>query len=194
MSSRIILILASAFLVLNTSCSLFESKNDSAETAEAAAKKDADNIATDAGLDTPPAADGAPVDTAKASSPVNEKSLFDRIGGKTVLTKFSEKFVDAMAANPKLLANPKVAEAMKKDLTNQKTGMAEYLCQVSGGPCKYKGPSMKEAHKSLGITADEWRTMGGLFIKTLREMNVGKNERKELANLASMSKYDIIGQ
>jgi hemoglobin len=194
MSSRIILILASAFLVLNTSCSLFESKPEGTETAEAAAKKDADNIATDAGLDIPPVADGAPANSAKASSPVNEKSLYDRIGGKEMLAKFSDKFVDAMAANPKLLANPKVAEAMKKDQSKHKASMTEYLCQVSGGPCKYKGPSMKDAHHSMGVTSDEWRAMGGIFIKTLRELNVPKNERKELANLASMSKPDVVGQ
>ena len=191
MSSRSILAVASVFLILNTSCSMFDSKSDTPETAEAAAKKDADNIASDAGIDAPPV-DGSATESAKASSPVNEKSLFERIGGKETLKKFSNNFVDAMAASPKLIANPKVAEAMKRDLSKQKAGMAEYLCQISGGPCAYKGPSMKEAHKSLGITAEEWRAMGGLFIKTLRDLNVGKNERKELANLASMSKPDIV--
>ncbi len=197
MSSRIILVLAGTFLLLGNSCSMFSSSPDTKETAEAAAKKDADNIASDTGLDGAPTAGtgdagldmGAP--PTKASGP--EKTLFDRIGGKDVLVKFSSKFVDALAANPKLLSNPKIAEGMKKDQGKHKAGMAEYLCQISGGPCKYSGPSMKDAHKAAGVTADDWKVMGGLFIKTLREMNVGKNERKELANLVSMSKYDVVG-
>ena len=125
---------------------------------------------------------------------MNEKSLYDRVGGKELLARFSDKFINSMGSDPKLLANPKVAEAMKKDQSKHKAGMTEYLCQISGGPCKYKGPSMKDAHKSMGVTAEEWRTMGGIFIKTLRDLNVPKNERKELANLASMSKPDVVGQ
>lgn len=192
MSSRIILILASTFLLLGNSCSMFSSSPDNKETADAAAKKDAENIASDTGLDNPPGDSAAATDMGGAGA--NEKSLFDRIGGKSVLVKFSSKFVDAMATHPKLLANPKIAEGMKKDQSKHKSSMADYLCQVSGGPCKYSGPSMKDAHKASGITADEWKIMGGIFIKTLRDMNVGKNERKELANLVSMSKYDVIGQ
>ncbi len=194
MSSRIILILASTFFLLGNSCSMFSSTPDSGkETADSAAKKDADSIASDTGLDgaTPPPADGSAADGSKPLN-ANEKSLFDRVGGKDVLVKFTSKFVDAMAANPKLLANPKIADGLKKDQSKHKASMAEYLCQVSGGPCKYSGPSMKDAHKPYGVTADEWKVMGGLFIKTLREMNVGKNERKELANLVSMSKYDVV--
>ena len=194
MSLRIILVLASTFLLLGNSCSMFSSSPDTKETAEAAAKKDADNIASDTGLDaTPPGDSGGGADLGGSKAAGNEKTLFERIGGKDVLVKFSSKFVDAMAANPKLLANPKIAEGMKKDQSKHKTGMAEYLCQISGGPCKYSGPSMKDAHKAAGVTADDWKIMGGLFIKTLREMNVGKNERKELANLVSMSKYDVVG-
>lgn len=193
MNSRIILVLLSAFLFLGNSCSMFSSSPDSnKETAEGAAKKDADGIANDTGLDgaTPPA-DGAAADGSKPLNP-NEKSLYDRVGGKDVLVKFTSKFVDAMASNPKLLANPKIAEGMKKDQSKHKASMADYLCQISGGPCKYNGPSMKEAHKPYAVTADEWKVMGGIFIKTLRDMNVGKNERKELANLVSMSKYDVV--
>ncbi len=194
MSSRIILILAGTLLLLGNSCSMFSSSPDSKETAENAAKKDADNIASDTGLDAaPPADSAAAMDLGAGGNAANEKSLFDRIGGKAVLVKFSNKFVDAMAANQKLLANPTIAEGLKKDQSKHKASMAEFLCQVSGGPCKYAGPSMKDAHKASGVSAEDWKTMGGLFIKTLRDMNVGKNERKELANLVSMSKPDVVG-
>jgi hemoglobin len=30
------------------------------------------------------------------------------------------------------------------------------LCQVTGGPCVYKGRGMKTAHKGLGITQADW--------------------------------------
>jgi len=199
MNSRITLVLLFATLMLNTSCSTPDSKANS-ETAETAAKKDADSIATDTGIEDAASGDAAGNSAAKpgpggaAGAAQPEKSLFDRIGGKEILTKFADKFVDSLAANPKITSNPKVAEAMKKDLSKQKSSMAEYLCQISGGPCKYNGPSLKDAHKPYGINADQWKVMGGLFIKTLRELNVGKNERKELANLVSMSKYDVIGQ
>ncbi len=192
MSSRIILILASTFFLLGNSCSMFSSTPDTKETADAAAKKDAENIASDTGLDAAPPADSAAAMDVGAAA--NEKSLFDRIGGKLVLGKFSAKFIDAMAANPKLLANPKIAVEMKKDQAKHKASMTEYLCQISGGPCKYSGPSMKDAHMASGVSAEDWKLMGGLFIKTLRDMNVGKNERKELANLVSMAKPDVVSQ
>jgi hemoglobin len=131
-----------------------------------------------------PSANDGFVETAQAGD--KGDSLFVRLGGKARLTEFTNRFVNALSQNPL------TAKSMHGDLDKFKTQLASQLCELSGGPCHYDGPSMKAAHAPLAISAEQWKVMGQIFIVTLRDMHVDKKERMELANLVAPFKHDIV--
>src|SRR5262245_9161019 len=81
------------------------------------------------------------------------KSLYDRLGGVYSIATVVDDFIERLLVNHTLNANPKIKEARdrvpKAGLKFQVTAL---VCEVTGGPQKYTGRSMKEAHRHLNIT------------------------------------------
>lgn len=128
----------------------------------------------------------------EAAAPAGS-SLFTRIGGDPVLQSFADQFVRQLALNNKIMSNPRVAGALSKNQDEHKKKLATLLCQISGGPCKYEGRTVKEAHASLKVTQDEWKEMTRIFIQVLHGMKVPKRERQDLAKLVARYKNQIVG-
>ena len=119
--------------------------------------------------------------------------LYARLGGQDVVQTFANQFVKQIALNSKIMTNPIIAGALSKNQDNHKQKLASLLCQISGGPCKYEGRSVKEAHSPLKISQDEWKEMTRVFIQVLQQMKVPKKERQELARLVARYKSQIVG-
>jgi hemoglobin len=132
-------------------------------------------------------------DAGMTSQPV-QKSLFERVGGMKALEAFADKFVDAVAKHPPLQGNANIVNAMKADQSRHKKLLAEFFCEQSGGPCKYSGRDLKTVHAPLKMTAAEWNSIRGLFIRTLKDLGVQKQERSELAIIAVKQKKNIVSQ
>src|SRR2546425_5053009 len=85
-------------------------------------------------------------------------TLYDRLGGVYAIATVVDDFIDRVMANPKLNANPKVAEAHHKvPPAGFKYLVTEMVCWATGGPQKYTGKSMRESHEHLDITEPEWQ-------------------------------------
>jgi hemoglobin len=54
--------------------------------------------------------------------------------------------------------------------------VTEFICEKTGGPQKYTGKSMKEAHKHMKITDREWQQLVALlkvsFMQARKRMNI----------------------
>ena len=72
------------------------------------------------------------------------------------------------------------------------TRVTELVCQVTGGPQKYLGRSMKESHKHLNITEKEWDAMASDFKTTLDKFKVPAKEQEELFAIVGSTKADIV--
>lgn len=132
-------------------------------------------------------------ETAVEAAAPEGSSLYTRIGGEPVLQTFANEFVKQIALNNKIMTNPVVAGALSKNQDNHKKKLAILLCQITGGPCKYEGRSVKVAHASLKITQDEWKEMTRVFIQVLQKMKVPRRERQDLARLVARYKNQIVG-
>ena len=72
--------------------------------------------------------------------------LYQSLGEKPGIAALANDFVGRLKANPrigKMFDNIKPAY-LKEQFTDQ-------FCELSGGPCKYDGETMKNSHASLGI-------------------------------------------
>ena len=95
------------------------------------------------------------------------KSLYSRLGGKTAITAVVNQFVTNCATDPRI--NKFFADTAKdpKRLAKFKKNLVDQICQASGGPCKYKGKSMKAAHRGMGITDADFNALVDDLVKAL---------------------------
>ncbi|WP_297887959.1 group 1 truncated hemoglobin [Sulfurihydrogenibium sp.] len=121
-----------------------------------------------------------------------EKSLYERLGGKPALEVVAKDLSDAMAKDDQLkkyCGNIK-GERKEKALAN----LVSFLCMATGGPCKYTGPDMETAHKKLGITGKDWDRFVTIAVKVLDKHKVPEKEKNELLTAVASLKDKIVSK
>jgi hemoglobin len=122
-----------------------------------------------------------------------EPSLYERLGGVYHIATVVDDFIERLYINDILNANPKIKEARDRvPKAGLKFRVTELVCQVTGGPEKYTGRTVKEAHQHLNITDREWRVMMSDFRKSLGKFKVPEREKKELIAIVESTKKDIV--
>jgi hemoglobin len=121
------------------------------------------------------------------------KSLYDRLGGVYSIATVVDDFIERLLVDDTLNANPAIraarARVPKAGLKFQVTAL---VCEATGGPCKYTGRSMKEAHARLNIDEGQWKAMVADLVETLEKFRVPKKEQEELIAIVASTKGDIV--
>jgi hemoglobin len=124
---------------------------------------------------------------------VAQKTLYERLGGLTGITVVSDDFIDRLVVNKTLNKNRAIVAGRKSSPPPYlKFQVSQLVCQASGGPCKYTGKAMKEAHTHLNISEKEWGIMAAEFKKSLDRYKVPAAEQKELFEIVGKTKADIV--
>jgi hemoglobin len=116
-----------------------------------------------------------------------EKNLYTRLGGKPAIRAVVNDFVGNVAADKrinKFFAKTNIPN-LKRQLTNQ-------ICQGSGGPCKYTGRSMKDAHRGMGVSGADFGALVEDLQKSLNKFKVPAREQGELLAILGPMKKDIV--
>jgi len=121
------------------------------------------------------------------------KSLYERLGGLKGITLVSDDFIDRLVKNATLNKNKAINAGRKSSPPPYlKFQVSQLVCEATGGPCKYTGKNMKEAHAHLHITENEWKIMTADFKKSLDKFKVPEAEQKELFDIVGKTKGDIV--
>jgi len=117
----------------------------------------------------------------------DDDSLFQDLGGRDVI----EKIAQYTAAN--FLADPRIKATF--DDTNMERFeklLSAQFCVVAGGPCEYKGRSMKDAHRALGLDNADFNAVVEDLQDALDKAGVPfATQNRFLARLAPMQ-HDIV--
>lgn len=116
-----------------------------------------------------------------------EKNLYTRLGGKTAIRAVVNDFVGNVAADKRI--NKFFA---KTDIPNLKRQLTNQICQGSGGPCKYTGRSMKDAHRGMGVSGTDFGALVEDLQKSLNKFKVPAREQGELLAILGPMKKDIV--
>jgi len=116
-----------------------------------------------------------------------EKTLYDRLGGIDAITAVVEHFRDRVASDDRI--NLKFA---RTDLARLRKMLIDQVCEATGGPCRYNGRSMKEAHAGMKVTNGEFNALVEDLVATLNEFKVPSKERDELLAILGPLKPDIV--
>lgn len=118
---------------------------------------------------------------------VAEKSLFERLGGQAVIEAVVIDFLRILAQDTEL--NKRFKET---DLNQLQERLSEQLCELSGGPCKYSGKGMSEAHAGMKIKEKEFTLLLKDLTLALDKNKVPEREKKELLTALSAMKDEIV--
>ena len=123
----------------------------------------------------------------------DSQSLYERLGGVYSIAAVVDDFIDRIMDDPRLNANPQVAEAHHRvSRAGFKYLVTEQVCAAAGGPQRYTGKSMLDSHAHLGITGPEWQAFLDDFRQTLDKFQVPEAERAELFAIVDSTKKDIL--
>lgn len=129
----------------------------------------------------------------KTEGKMEEKTLYDRLGGLAPISVVVSDFIDVLVPDEVLNKNPKIDAARKRvPPAYLKYHVTAMVCQATGGPCEYKGRDMETAHESLDITEAEWNRMVELFKQVLAKHEVPEKEQNELLEIVGSTKKDIV--
>ena len=116
-----------------------------------------------------------------------DDSLYKAFGGKAGLTALVDDFVNRLFVEPRI--GTMFKDTKPSNLKEQLTGQ---LCQLSGGPCKYEGDTMKASHASLGVTRADFNTLVEVLQFAMDAKDIPfRDQNRMLALLAPMHR-DII--
>ena len=116
-----------------------------------------------------------------------DKSLYQRLGGRSAIEAVVKDFAGRALADARI--KQKFA---KSDPDRLVTSLVQQVCAATGGPCKYTGRSMKDAHRSMGVTEGEFNALVEDLTASLDHFKVGAKEKSELLTTLGSMKGDIV--
>src|SRR5579862_4800941 len=119
-------------------------------------------------------------------------TLYDNLGGKKAITAVVDEFVARVAADNRINAFFKQTASDPKRLATFKAKLVDQICEATGGPCKYKGKSMKAAHAGMGISGADFGALVEDLVGALDKFNVGQHEKDQLLGALGPMKSDIV--
>lgn len=132
-------------------------------------------------------------DLDQAWAQARQPSLYERLGGAYAIATVVDDFVDRLSVNATLNANPAISAARAHvPKAGLKFHVTALVCEATGGPCKYTGRTMKEAHRHLNITPAQWDAMVADFKTTLNAFHVPVPEQQELITIVGGTRQDIV--
>ncbi|HEX4302048.1 MAG TPA: group 1 truncated hemoglobin [Rhizomicrobium sp.] len=116
-----------------------------------------------------------------------DDALYHDLGEKDGIAKIGAYFVADLLADARVKAT--------FDNTNMdrfEKLFVDHICVVAGGPCEYKGRSMKDAHKALGLDNADFNAVVEDLQAALDKADVPfATQNRLLARLAPMQ-HDIV--
>lgn len=128
-------------------------------------------------------------DTTTTQQGTENKSLYDRLGGKDNIAKVVDELVANVAADARINAF-----FANTDIPDFKAKLVDQICEASGGPCKYTGKSMKESHVGMGVKKEHFAALVEDLVKALDKLGVPEKEKQELLGALAPMEPDIVEQ
>jgi hemoglobin len=120
-----------------------------------------------------------------------EVPLYERLGKETGITKVVDDLVAAIIKNDKIRPVHK-KHFQQGDVAGLKRKLIDQIGEATGGPQKYTGKNMKDAHKGMGITDADFDALVASIKKALDENKVGTKEQDELFALIGPMRKDVV--
>lgn len=114
-------------------------------------------------------------------------SVYDQIGGQAAVDAAVDIFYRRVLADP-VISHFFDTVDMDRQIGKQKA----FLTMAFGGPNKYSGKDMREAHKHMKLTEEHFSAVAGHLKGTLEELNVPAQLIDEVMQIAASTHDDVL--
>lgn len=129
-----------------------------------------------------------------AADDVKPSSLYERLGGKPAIQAVVDDFVTRILADQRVNRWFAHAASDPEHAQTYKAKLADFICQGTGGPCKYTGADMLSAHQGRGVTEDAFNAVVSDLVATLEKFHVPEKEKAQLLEILGPMKSAIVQQ
>ncbi|MCX2745514.1 group 1 truncated hemoglobin [Mangrovivirga sp. M17] len=128
------------------------------------------------------------------STTVNQKSLYERLGGANGIEALVDDIVDAHMKNPVVKARFLPLKEDQNHYNEVRRHLINFLASGSGGPEEYTGKDMPAAHKGMNISAGEYMSVIDDIMFALKKHNIDEESQKDVLAIAYSLKDQMIGK
>ncbi len=121
------------------------------------------------------------------SSDANQKSLFERIGGRETLDKVHKIFYDKIYAHPWI---GQYFKEIQQDIIEVQ--QSDFMSQAMGGPAIYCGKLPMAAHKHMFINLELFELRSKLLQESIREAGIKSEEEQAWMKIDQAFKKGIV--
>ena len=118
------------------------------------------------------------------------KTLWDKLGGEKAVAKVVHDFVVTAAPDPKVDFTR--GGKYKPDVPALEKSIVEFVSSATGGPLKYTGKNMKDSHKGMGITDEQFDAAAGHLAAALKKNGVKEEDATALLTIVGTTRKDIV--
>jgi hemoglobin len=121
---------------------------------------------------------------------MNQKSLYERLGGYDGVTAFANDLL------PRLQADSQLGRFWQNrgddGIAREKQLLIDYLCSNAGGPMYYTGRDMKTSPEGMKISENDWSIFLQHAGATMEALQIPKQECDEIVAFVLSLKEDIV--
>lgn len=119
----------------------------------------------------------------------NDDTLFDRIGGREAIDAVVGDFYDRVLNDEFVIHH---FEGIDRAALH--AHQVQFLSAVTGGPVSYGGDDMREAHRGMGITDEEFDRIAAHLDAALAERGVAAADRERVLETIEGYRTAIVDQ
>jgi hemoglobin len=120
------------------------------------------------------------------------KSLYKRLGGQPAVQAVASDLVDRILLDDRVNRWFAHAAASPENAAAYKAKLSDFICQNTGGACKYTGRDMVSAHKGRSVTSEAFDAVVQDLIFVLDKLNVPEKEKGQLLDILGPLKASIV--
>jgi hemoglobin len=136
---------------------------------------------------------------------MEEKTLYERLGGAFAIAAVVDRFSDEIMKDAKVgkySTNPYLKEwatRQEQRMPGLKFMRSLWVCAAAGGPMKYAGTrpgktpmGLEKAHFELHISPEEFDQVAAILARTLDEFKVPEREKNEVLAAFAAHKEEVV--
>ncbi|MEM6935134.1 MAG: group 1 truncated hemoglobin [Pseudomonadota bacterium] len=114
-------------------------------------------------------------------------TLYEQLGGETQINAFVGDFSDRVKDNPRI-----ARFFVESDMERFRTMLADFICEISAGPCRYEGDAMPSVHLGLGINDAHFNALVEDLIIAMEAHDVPVSAQNRLLAILAPMHPDIV--
>jgi len=126
--------------------------------------------------------------TRKRAKIINEKKLYERIGGNKVVSNIVDEWMRINLGDNRISFYFKNLTAEPEKLARFRRQLANQICVLGDGPCKAEnGGALHKTHTDLLANEDHFLIFADNLFRSMQKYNIAEREKNEL--LARLGEY-----